>query len=405
MGAPQVRLLELGEQLVDSGWDVEVLTALPNYPTGSVFDGYDVRRPVVEQAGRIRTIRVPLFTAKTGFVRRLRCYFSFVASARRHGPRLCRRPDLLLVESPPLFIAYAARYLSRRWKCPFVFNVSDLWPGSAVRLGVIRRGIAARLAERLELSTYRKAAGVTGQSTETIESVRSRVPTARTRLITNGVAPCRFGKDKVTAAARERLGPEPGPVFVYAGLFGLAQGLDQALDLALSLAPEVPGRIVLIGEGPLREHLRERIRAESISRVKVLPPEPRGRIPALLAAADVALISLSTSIPGAVPSKIYEAMASSLPILLIADGEPARRVNEAGCGLTVAPDDARGIRQAFEQLAADEGLRRRLGEAGRHAAKTTYNRSRIALQLDRFLRGVLKEHDRPRSANLSHGLP
>jgi len=151
MGAPQARLSELGERLVDAGWEVEALTALPNYPTGKIFSGYDPRTPVVEQIGRLRTVRVPLYTAKTGFFRRLRSYFSFVAGARRHGPRMCQRPDLLYVESPPLFIGYAARYLSRRWKCPFVFNVSDLWPESASRMGMVKPGIATRLAERLEL--------------------------------------------------------------------------------------------------------------------------------------------------------------------------------------------------------------------------------------------------------------
>ena len=94
MGAPQARLSELGERLIDFGWEVEALTALPNYPTGKVFAGYDRHQPVVEQIGRIRTVRVPLYTAKTGFTKRLRSYFSFAASASRHGPRLCQRPDL-----------------------------------------------------------------------------------------------------------------------------------------------------------------------------------------------------------------------------------------------------------------------------------------------------------------------
>jgi len=389
MGAPQARLSELGERLMDLGWCIEVLTALPNYPTGSVFSGYDRRHPVVEKVGRIRTIRVPLFTTKTGFVKRIRSYFSFVKSARRHGRHLCRRPDLLFVESPPLFIGYAGRYLSRRWKCPYVFNVSDLWPEAVIRVGMIKRGLLTRLAERLELSFYRNAAGVTGQSIETIESIRSRVPKARTQVITHGVDPARFGPDKASETARQLLGPEPGPVFVFAGLFGLAQGLDQVLDLALSLPADVPGRFVLIGEGPQRACLQRRIQAESIPRVKVLSPEPSGEIPGVLAAADVALITLGMSIPGAVPSKMYEAMASSLPILLIADGEPARRVAEAHCGLTVSPGDVVGAQVAFRRLATDQGLRLRLGKAGRKSAETVYDRSRIAEQLNRFLRSVL----------------
>ncbi len=386
MGAPQARLSELGERLIDLGWDVEVLTALPNYPTGKVFAGYPPHRPCVEQIGRIRTVRVPLYTAKSGFLKRLRCYFSFVASAKRHGLRLCRRPDLLFVESPPLFVGYAARYLGKRWGCPFVLNVSDLWPESAIRMGVIKAGLATALAERLELKLYRQAAGVTGQSDGIIDSIRRRSPKTRAVVITNGVKPEAFGAHAADNAARALLGAEAGPIFVYAGLLGLAQGLDQILDLARSLLGGVPGRFLLVGEGPMRQHLERRVRDESIDNVRIVATLPRDRIAALLAAADVAIVSLGVSIPGAVPSKIYEAMASCLPILLIADGEAARRVLNAKCGLIVPPGDLAAARRAVCRLAVDAELRRQFGRAGRLAAETEYNRNRIALKLDEFLR-------------------
>ncbi len=397
MGAPQARLSELGERLIDRGWDVEALTALPNYPTGKIFDSYDPTQPHVDHVGRIRCVRVPLFTAKQGFVARLRCYFSFVRGAKRFGPKLCKRPDLIFVESPPIFISYAARYLSRRWKCPFVFNVSDLWPESAIRMGVVKPGLATRMAERLELRTYAQAVGVTGQSDEIVRSVQDRCPSARTQVITNGVDPNRFGPEHADQASREMIGEEPGPVFIFAGLLGLAQGLDQILDLAKSLPSEAPGRFVLVGDGPARSDLEKRVSKEAIDRVKILPAQPRERIPSLLASADVAVISLGMSIPGAVPSKIYEAMASSLPILLIAEGEPARRIEDAQCGLAVAPGDGTGLTEAYLRLANDDSLRQNLGANGRKAANTTYNRDGIADTLDRFLRSFLPAASRVES--------
>ena len=84
MGAPPVRLSELGERLIDRRWDVEALTALPNYPTGVVFPVFDPSQPSVHQVGRMRTARDPLYTAKPGIVKRLRCYFSFVRSVQVH---------------------------------------------------------------------------------------------------------------------------------------------------------------------------------------------------------------------------------------------------------------------------------------------------------------------------------
>jgi glycosyltransferase involved in cell wall biosynthesis len=270
-----------------------------------------------------------------------------------------------------------------------VFNVSDLWPESAIRMGIVKPGILTWMAERLELKLYRNAAAVTGQSGEIIDSVHQRCPGTKTAVVTNGVDPNRFGKSFADQAARELLGSEPGPIFIFAGLLGHAQGLHQVLDVAQWLPKQQPGRFVLVGEGPEREVLEERIAREKIPRVKLVPAQPRERVPALLAAADVALITLGMPIPGAVPSKIYEAMASSLPILLVATGEPARRVTEAGCGLAVPPGNLAGIGEAFQKLANDGALRERMGAAGRQAAETTYNRDAIGRKLDAFLRGLI----------------
>jgi len=389
MGAPQVRLSELGERLIDRGWRIEALTALPNYPTGDVFPGYLRTQPVVEQIGRIRAVRVPMWTSKSGFAQRLASYFSFVASASALGPGRCARPDLLYVESPPLFIGYAARYLSARWRCPYVLNVSDLWPESAIRLGVVQPGAATRLAATLEQTLYRRAAGVTGQSDEIIAAVSQRAPATPTQLVTNGVDPSRFGRDKADAAARALVGRNGGPLFVYAGLLGWAQRLGQILDVARALPAHVAARFVLIGDGPDRDALVRRVAEERIARVTILPAQPRERIPALLAAADAAIVTLGASLPGAVPSKIYEAMASELPIVLVADGEPARRVVEAGAGVAVRPGDVAALSEACVRVAGDAALRTRLGAAGRRAAETLYSRDRVAAELDRFLRARL----------------
>lgn len=395
MGAPQGRLAELGECLIDLGWSVEALTALPNYPTGRIFRGYPRARPMVEMVGRIRTVRVPLLPARSGFAMRLASYATFAGSASLFGVSMVRPPDLILVESPPLFIGAAALVLSAVYRVPYVFNVSDLWPESAVRMGIVRRGLATSVAEGLEYVLYRLAGAVTGQSDGILDGVAQRAPGARRFLVTNGVDPSRFGPDCADDTARALLGHAPGPIFIYAGLFGYAQGLDQLLDLARDLPADVPGRMVLVGDGPVREHLAVRIDREHLAdRVLLLGSQPRDRIPALLGAADIALITLGMPILGAVPSKIYEAMAASLPILLVADGEPSRRVEAAKAGLTVVPGDRASLRTAFVRLATDVGLRARLGGGGRRASEQLYDRRAIASDLDGFLRPLIRSRAR-----------
>lgn len=388
IGAAQTRLFELGQELSTLGWEVEVLTALPNYPTGRVFEGYDVKKPLKEAIGRLSVVRVPLRPAQQGFADRLLCYFSFVRSAVRWGPTICVKPDVLFVESPPLFIGHAGVHLSRHWSVPMVFNVSDLWPESAKFMGVVKNRLVLAGAEALELSYYRRASLVTGTSDEIIESVRRRCPSTDAEVITNGVDIDRFGPQFINEEARSLLGDQDRVTFTYAGVMGLAQGLNQVLDVAASVRDLHQVQFVLIGDGADRESLRRRIDVENLHNVRLLQAQPKEKIPALLAASQVGFHVLKFAIPGAVPSKIYEAMASSLPILFAGEGEGARRVLKAGAGLAVPYGDIRALEEAVRRLASNTDLRRELGSAGRRAAEQLYSRKEIAKRLHQLLQRV-----------------
>jgi glycosyltransferase involved in cell wall biosynthesis len=100
-------------------------------------------------------------------------------------------------------------------------------------------------------------------------------------------------------------------------------------------------------------------------------------MPALLASADIAVVPLKTRLRGAVPSKLYEALASAVPVVLVATGEPAEIVRSARAGIVVAPGDIDGLAAALSRLAGSADERRRLGEAGRGAAVAQYDRTRI----------------------------
>lgn len=385
IGAAQTRLFELGQELARLGWEVEVLTALPNYPTGRIFQEYDPRKPVKETSGRLSVVRVPLHPAQKGFVNRLRCYFSFVRSAARWGPILSTKPDVLFVESPPLFIGHAGVTLSKRWGIPMVFNISDLWPESAKDMGVVKNRLVLAGAEALELSYYRRAALVTGTSDEIVESVRRRCPSTNAEVITNGVDIDRFGPQFVDDEARSLLGDHDRITFTYAGVMGIAQGLDIILDVAAAVRDLTHVQFLLVGDGAERESLQLRIESNDLHNIRLLRAQPKERIPALLAASSVAFHVLKFSILGAVPSKIYEAMASNLPILFAGGGEGARRVLQARAGLVVPYGDVRGLEEAVRRLASNPDLRQELGSAGRRAAEQLYSRKEIARKLHQLL--------------------
>jgi colanic acid biosynthesis glycosyl transferase WcaI len=393
MGAPQARLSELAHNLVESGHTVTVLTAMPNYPTGRLYPGYHglYRR---ETAGGVSTIRTFIYpTSSVKLLRRLANYFSFVLSSVLIGAIVLPRADFLITESPPLFLGISGFLLSRMKRARWIFNVSDLWPESAVRLGIVGEGLSLRLASSLESFCYRNAWLVTGQSQEILADIRRRFPAVSTYHLSNGVDTNLFSSEHrsqevrrtllqdLSGDARPELIPDPNIehrcIALYAGLHGIAQGLDQILDAAL-LLQEVQGlQIVFIGTGPEKDRLVRRSAELRLQNVTFLEARSRERMPATVASADIALVPLKTKLPGAVPSKIYEAMGSGVPVLLIADGEAADIVTCSRAGIVVPHGAVESIASALRELAGNSRLRRQMGDDGRQAAVARFDRKAI----------------------------
>lgn len=380
MGAPQARISELAVRLKKKGYEITILTAMPNYPTGKVFSGYQGIRKIEEDFQGMRVLRCWIYPSKsTSIIARLISYFSFVISSMYYG-RSIDKQDVIVVESPPLFLGLSGIVLSRVMKAKMIFNVSDLWPSSAVELGVVSDGILVRLAIILEKYCYRQAQVITGQSPSIVETIRKLMPTKKVELITNGVDVTLFSPDRKDKRIREKYGLAGKFVFVYAGLFGIAQGIGQVLDIA-GRFKHTEAVFLLIGDGPESDYIRNRVISEDLTNVIIVPPLSKQEIPAVLASMDVAIIPLKTEIKGAVPSKIYEAMASGLPILFIGRGDGAEIIAKAAAGLVVIPKDLTELHKAVEFMLKNPDKLREFSNNGISCARANFSRDMIA---DRF---------------------
>ena len=112
-------------------------------------------------------------------------------------------------------------------------------------------------------------------------------------------------------------------------------------------------------------------------------------VPSVVAAADIVIVPLKTYIPGAVPSKLYEAMASARPVILVAEGEAAEIVREYQAGIVVRPGDTSGLLRALSTLGSQPALRQRFGANGRRAAELSFDREQIAARFINHLENHL----------------
>lgn len=384
-GAPQTRLHELAIGLVRQGIQVTVLTAMPSYPHGRIYKGYKgwLQMENLDGVEIIRTAIYPTQSAK--MLPRLMSYFSFVISSLFIGGWQIEKADFLLTESPPLFLGLAGIVLSRLKRARWIFNISDLWPESVVELGLVsRESLSYKLGSALEKFLYKKAWVVTGQSRTILENIQKRFPYLRVSHLPNGVDTNIFQPGDVQSENKDFH-------IVYAGLHGLAQGLEQILWAANKLLSTERIDFTFVGDGPEKRSLIRSVKDLNLNHFRFLESVAKEEIPAILRTADVLIVPLKIQLTGAVPSKLYEAMAIGKPIILIAESEAAKIVNDANCGIVVRPGDIDGLVVAMLYLKTHPEVCKQMGANGRRTAVEDHDRVRI---VDQFVQFLLVEHAR-----------
>jgi glycosyltransferase involved in cell wall biosynthesis len=392
VGAAQNRLNDLASRLCSSGHSVTVLTSLPSYPKGKIFEGYRGRLAMIEKSTGMRIIRTWLYaTKKKESFSRLLNYLSFAISSYIGGIFAGGAADVVLVESPPLFLAVSGYLLSKLKRAKFALNISDLWPESAVALGILRNVRLNKWITAIEEGLYERASFVTGQTEGIVNSIRRRCSGVKVELLTNGVSPefMQFAEEwrNKRTCAQVGLGVSGKFVVGYAGLHGLVYGLDDVLEVAACLS-DIPEIIfVLIGDGPEKKRLQDKARQRKLINVLFYPSQPAAQMPKILAAVDVALITLKRHelFKGTLPSKLFEAMGAGIPVIAAMEGESQSVLQRANCGICVEPENMAEMKEAVLRLYQNSDLCKKYGENGRNYVAVHYNRRTIAMQFEKLL--------------------
>jgi colanic acid biosynthesis glycosyl transferase WcaI len=379
-GAPQTRISALAQGLFERGWEVVVHAPPPHYPDGIVQQPYRNKPFGRTRSGGVTVVRSAVYPAvNRGFARRLLNHASFASSALLTAP-LAGAADVVVVESPPLFLAGSAIAYARAKRARLVMNVADRWPASAVELGALRDRRAVRAAEWLEATCYRAAAAVT-VPTRGLAHELSQHPAAAGKV---HWMPPAVDVDRFTAAPP--IDSVPGPLRVlYAGTVGLAHGIETLVAAAEQLGPD---RVHVTIAGGGAEHGIVTEAAGRLSNVKALGVVDPVLVPELYATNDVAVVLLRDRplFRSALPTKLLEAFAAGRPVVVSASGESAELVRDERSGLAVPPESSHELAAAFELLRRDRGLRERLGASGRRLAVDRFARAASVADWDRLLR-------------------
>jgi glycosyltransferase involved in cell wall biosynthesis len=357
MGAPQARLYELAKRLKDKGHDITVLTAMPNYPTGKIFDAYKYKARLVEHADGIRIVRTCLYPSKSSkTLPRLLSYLSFGLSITGFGIWNLGKHDVALIESPPLFIMPFALWVAKWTSAKPVMMVSDIWPDIIIRMGhASPASLTTKIMLWLEKFAYHHSHTVALTNPGACFQIKQRFPELKNvSVISNGVDTKMFCPEHYNQAIRAEFNAGPEDFLVgYCGLHGLAQGLEVVVDAAEKLKDRRNIKFIMIGEGPTKESLIKRANDKNLSNLVFYSGRPKAEMPKILASLDVSLVPLSGRFPGTMPSKVYEALASGTPPIVAKACEGDLLVSKYNAGRTYEPMDAEDMARAIIDLTAD----------------------------------------------------
>ena len=383
IGAPQNRLHELAVRLKANDLIVDVLTAMPNYPKMEIVEEYRNGKIKSELIDGIQVYRSGIFVSTSkGIIARLLIYFSFVWTSYWRGRKLGQY-DFILVESPPLFLGYTAMALAKKLKAKLIFNVSDLWPESAEKLNIVTNKTLLNFAYKLEAKCYKRAKLITGQTQGIVDNISQRFPSKNIYWLPNGVDINFYNPaNYVNSGFREKYHfKESDILFFYGGILGYAQGLQTVVRAADLVKENHSIQIILQGSGPEKTLLEELKTELKLENVHFLPPVAKAEMPNILKEVDVALVPLRKLdlFQGAIPSKIFEALAMEKPLLLGVEGEAKHHfIDKAKAGLSFEPENELDLADKMQQFASDRNQINEMGKNGRSYVSEHFNRNKIA---------------------------
>ena len=388
------RVNRLVRELRRKGNQVTIITGSANYMTGS-SSPWRRGSAVCRDASDPQVLRCFIPSSyRRDYTGRAVSYALFTLEALWAGFAHTAGFDAVIASSPPLSTGFVGWLLSRLKRCPWVFEVRDLWPASAIELGGLRSKTAVWLARVLEAQSYAGADAIVVLSPAFVPLLeKQHVPAQKIHVIPNGVEVPSQILDSRTARAQlgELKGFEDAFLVVYVGAHGLANGLEQVVDAAAMLREHGDIAFVFVGDGMYRDALMKRAQEAGLGRVLFVGPQPRERADLFIQAADVCVVSLR-DVPvfhSVYPSKLADYMRYGKPVLAAVRGAATEMVENTGCGWGVSPEKPAELARRIVEAQETGPVLAEMGMRGREAVVHTFDLQKVSEDYHELLESVL----------------
>lgn len=352
-------IYELTQHLAQNGHDVSVVSGEIGYMQRGVSNLPWYRRLLKrEQDDGVRVIRTFTYSElHRSYFGRLLSFISFSISCPL-GLMALAKPEVVFASSPPIFPVFSAWIVCKLRGIPFVLEVRDLWPASAVQMGILRNKRLITIMSWMERLLYNNAVKIIALTEGIRDDICARGwPESKVELVTCGVDFEKVYPDSDGASRiREKYGWAEKKVLMYFGALGEANNIPVILNAAERLRDKPNYLFVLVGDGIKREAIAQHVNEHELTNVQVLPPVSKGEARMYISAADLCLVTLRDIqlFNGAIPTKLIDYMACAKPVLCGIRGEAQRIVEESGAGVVFGPDDDAELVERIVELLSNQ---------------------------------------------------
>lgn len=394
------RINDLSREWVKRGYDVTVLTGLPNYPAGEVFQEYKNNPDAFIEFEGAKIIRAPLVPRGQGSVRLSLNYLSFVIGASWVGLTKLRKQSFDVIfayGASPVTVALPAILLGKLKKAPVVFWVLDLWPETLAAIGVIKSPWLLSWVGRLVSFIYNRCTLVLGQSKGFLKNIQRYCRDHNKIRYFPSWSEDVFQETQIEPAPEVEQRPDLFTV-VFAGNVGEAQDMPAVLNAAELLKKNTNIRWLIVGDGRRSDWLQAEVNRRGLNDCFFLLGRfAVERMPAFYAHADALLVSLKQDpvFSMTIPGKVQSYLMAGIPIVGMLDGEGAAVIQDAQVGFSCAAGDYNGLATAILKLAAMQSKERQaLGENGSAYGKREFGRDLLMDKLEAMLREAIAVAER-----------
>ena len=387
------RFNEMTKTWGEEGHEITVLAGMVHYATGKKIDKYkgkyfDKQNDFYKNVDVIRCHVSEAYNVN--FMGRLWAYFSFVFSSIWAGLNKVKwNYDVILVTSPPLFVGITAFVLSRFKKLPFVFEIRDLWPESAIDTGVLTNKTIIKFAYWFENFIYNKASLINVLTPAFRDKLINdkQIPKEKVIFIPNAadfaLAENIMSSDFDSDRFKEELGLKDKFVITYVGAHGVANHLIQLIEAAEKLQ-DTNVVFQLIGAGMKKEELINEVEKRKLKNIVFVDSVAKAEVFKYILASDMgtSVLKKVDTFKTIYSNKTFDYMSCKKPTLLLIDGVSRELVETANCGIYAEPENIKDIVEKVKRCVNNKNDLPQLGINGYHYAKEHFDRKKLA---DKYL--------------------